>query len=61
MSNYITATIFLVIGLFFKYHSSTLPLGSLSNIGPGYFPNLVSTILIIVGLIILVKQLTWKS
>jgi len=61
MSNYIISFIFFVIGIFFKYHSSNLTMGSLQDMGPGFYPNMISNLLIIIAILIAAKQAIWKS
>jgi len=61
MSNYIISFIFFVIGIFFKYHSSNLTMGSLRDMGPGFYPDMISNLLIIIAILIAAKQAIWKS
>ena len=61
MNNSILSLIFLVIGIFFRYQASLLPQGTVEMMGSGYFPSLVSTLLIVVAGIILIKEIFWKS
>ena len=53
--------IFLAVGGFFKYFSNDYDIGTLSLMGPGYFPNLISSLLLMIGAIVTVKGLFWKS
>jgi len=61
MSDYITALLFLCVGVFFKYHASFLDQGTMSGMGPGYYPDLVATALIVIAVLIALKRLIWKS
>lgn len=61
MKDIIAGLLFIFIGIFFKYHSQSYSLGSVSDMGPGYFPNLISTLLLVVGIILTIKSLIWKS
>jgi putative tricarboxylic transport membrane protein len=61
MKDIVAGLLFIVIGVFFKYHSQTYSLGSVSNMGPGYFPDLISTLLLVVGIVLTIKSLIWKS
>lgn len=52
-----TAAIFIVTGLFFGYRAlSDLTIGSLLRMGPGYFPLMLSAILILLGAIVGVRS-----
>lgn len=48
------STVFL-IGLIFHLISYEYQFGSISNPGPGFFPRIVSALLIILGILILAK------
>lgn len=61
MRNLIISLIFLATGCFFKYLSQQIDVGTMADMGPGYFPDLISTLLIIVSVLIMIKQLIWKS
>lgn len=60
IKDFATGILFLVIGIFFKVHSQSYELGSASAMGPGYYPDFISSILILVGIIIVVKSLVWS-
>jgi hypothetical protein len=49
--------LFIVVGTIFAVSSSNYHLGTLSLIGPGFFPLLVSIILIFVGILLAIKDL----
>ncbi len=55
--NIACGAIFIAFGAFFAYESLQLNLGSATRMGPGYFPLLVATILIILGGIIVLNAL----
>ena len=57
MKDGLAGTLFIVIGSIFFYISTAYKIGTASNIDPGYFPTLVSIILIIIGSIIIIKNL----
>lgn len=61
MKEIITGIIFIIIGASFKIGSLTYMQGSVSNMGPGYYPGLVGVALAIVGLVIIIRELFWKS
>jgi len=60
MKNYLTAGLFVSIGLFFQFTGQSLASVNGDTLGPGFFPDLISNILIIVGIIIALKQYIWK-
>jgi hypothetical protein len=60
MKNYLTAGLFVSIGLFFQITGQSLTSVNGDTLGPGFFPDLISTLLIIVGIIIALKQYIWK-
>ena len=49
---------FMLIGLAGLYFGSDLAFGSSSRMGPGYFPTLLSALIIVVGLVIGVRGVT---
>lgn len=51
------AGVFLALGGWFAYQSLQLPLGSALRMGPGFFPLLLATLLIALGLILAVTAL----
>jgi uncharacterized membrane protein len=55
MKDIFSGVLFIIIGLVFFYKSNFYAMGTHSNIGPGYFPMLISTILILIGLILIIK------
>ena len=59
MKDLLTGLLFLSIGIVFAVASSHLYLGMSAEMGPGYFPLLVSSVLIIIGLALAIKNL-WK-
>jgi hypothetical protein len=59
--NFWSGILILSVGIFFKIYSLSYKMGEISNMGPGYFPNLISTCLVLLGIIILIKHFLWKS
>lgn len=53
--NGICALLFVVLGIFFAIGSLQLDLGTTFRMGPGYFPLVLSGLLILLGLVILVE------
>lgn len=51
----------LSVGVFFKIYSLSYKMGEVNDMGPGYFPNLISTFLVLLGILILIKHFLWKS
>ena len=51
---------FIVIGVLFFINSHQLDFGTITSIGPGFFPKIISTITILLGLIIIIKAIKWK-
>ena len=52
----IAAALFLILGVFGVLKSTDYSLGRLSEIGPGYFPMLISSLLIAVAAAMLLKK-----
>lgn len=50
------AVLFLILGVFGVLKSADYSLGQLSEIGPGYFPMLISSLLIAVAMIMLLRK-----
>jgi hypothetical protein len=61
MSEYIISILFFCFGVFFKYHASFLAQGTIDSMGPGYYPDMIATILIGVALVIALRKILWKS
>lgn len=53
-NNFFSGCIFSILGSCFLFKSSTYEIGVASQMGPGYFPFLVSTFLLILGLVIVI-------
>ena len=51
--NLLTALLFEFFGVFFLYYSLPMGMGTLTFIGPGFAPAIISIILMIVGIIVL--------
>lgn len=54
-TNGLCAAVFIAFGAFFAIQSLGLEIGSAFRMGPGYFPLLLASILILLGLVILVQ------
>jgi len=57
MRDFFSGVLFVFTGSIFLISSKEYNVGTISTIGPGFFPSTVSTILIILGLIICIKGL----
>jgi hypothetical protein len=57
----LSGLLFLMIGGFFKFYSTTYDLGTASNMGAGYYPNLLSILLLAIGACLIIKSMLWKS
>ncbi|WP_420962376.1 tripartite tricarboxylate transporter TctB family protein [Brucella sp. IR073] len=55
------ATIFIALGAFFAMQALGLELGTAFRMGPGYFPLVLSGLLIVLGLVILVQATQYKA
>jgi hypothetical protein len=51
---------FVIVGILFFINSQQLNFGTITNIGPGFFPKIISTITILLGLIIMIRAIKWK-
>ena len=56
MKDILLGALFILIGLVFFYKSTFYRVGMHYKIGPGYFPLLVSGLLILIGLILIIKR-----
>lgn len=61
MKDILSGILFVVIGSIFLYISNTYTVGRAANMGPGYFPTLVSIILITIGIMIIIKRFYGNS
>jgi hypothetical protein len=52
--------LFLITGMLFGSWSVVYEIGSTDAIGPGFFPTVISAVLITMGLVGLIKYLFWK-
>ena len=52
------AAVFVVVGAAGLYFASDLAFGTASRMGPGYFPTLLSAIILLIGLVLGVKALS---
>jgi hypothetical protein len=52
---------FLITGIGFLSLSQKYIVGTAAEMGPGYFPALFSSILIIISLALIIKSVLWKS
>lgn len=53
--------LFMLVGLFFAIQSANLEIGTAFRMGPGYFPLVLSAILIALGAVIFVSALRYAS
>ncbi|BCH25386.1 membrane protein [Mesorhizobium sp. L-8-10] len=60
-TNGLCGALFLVVGLFFLVQSVGLEIGTAFRMGPGYFPLVLSGVLIVLGLVILVQATKVES
>ena len=58
-SNLLAGSFAVGIAMFFLINGSSLKIGSLIRMGPGFFPTLIAWILLILGAIFLVKALLY--
>jgi hypothetical protein len=54
-TNGLCGAIFIAVGLFFGYQSWNLEIGTAFRMGPGYFPLVLSVILVLLGLIVFIQ------
>ena len=57
MKDILLGVLFAVIGLVFFYQSTFYHMGTHHKIGPGYFPLLISGLLILIGLLLILKKI----
>jgi len=60
MKDLLKGILFISIGLLFNLYSLKYELGSTSNMGPSYYPALVSTLLILLGIVLVIKKFIKK-
>ena len=56
----LTGLLFFSLGSLFFLYSMMYDMGTLTNMGPGYFPTVISLILLFLGLIIILKSIIKK-
>jgi hypothetical protein len=56
-TDFLTGVLFLVLGGFVLIYGSRYAMGSSVRMGPGYFPRMVSTGLVLLGLVLVIKAL----
>ena len=54
-TNGLCGALLIVFGLFFAFQSLSMDLGTALRMGPGYFPLVLSGILVLVGIVILIQ------
>ena len=59
--NGVAGALFIAVGLWFGVQSVLLPIGTAFRMGPGYFPLVLSGILVLLGLIIFVQAMRTTS
>ena len=57
--NVASGALLVAIGSFFAYTGRNLDVSSISNMGPGYFPLVLSVLLIVLGIAVIVAS--WRS
>jgi len=57
--NLLSGLIFIIIGITFLISSLSYNFGNSSMPGPGYFPFILSCILILIGIIKILKNISW--
>lgn len=56
IKNLVSGLMFVLFSLIFLMDADTLSFGTLAEIGPGFFPTVISTCLLLVGLVIIFKK-----
>jgi hypothetical protein len=59
--NGLCAALFVTFGVFFMVQSFGLKIGTATRMGPGYFPLVLSGVLIVLGLVILIQAIRFES
>lgn len=59
MKDILTGALFIIIGSIFGVGSTQYTIGSSDNIGPGYYPLLVSVAVIMLGVTVILKRVLW--
>jgi hypothetical protein len=60
MKDLLTGILFVSIGLLFNLYSRIYELGTASNMGPGYYPGLISILLTLLGIFLIIKNFIKK-
>ncbi len=60
LKNFVSGLLFTSIGLAFLFGAMKFPMGSVTSMGPGFFPFVVSTLVVVLGALILVRSLYVK-
>lgn len=60
MDKILLGIFFIIVGFIFLIYSQELVFGNINNMGPGFFPKIISLITILLGLIIVIKTIKWK-
>jgi hypothetical protein len=60
IKNFILGVLFVIIGIIFNVYSFHHNIGTVSEMGPGFFPFLISSVLIITGLVLTITSIKWK-
>jgi uncharacterized membrane protein len=61
MRDIITGVLFIAIGTLFLIGSLNYTIGTVLSIGPGFLPTFTSIGLIVLGVILIVREVMWKS
>ena len=59
--NGLCGALFVAVGIFFAVQSLGLEIGTAFRMGPGYFPLVLASVLVLLGLVILVEALRFES
>jgi hypothetical protein len=57
----VPGVLFFVIGALFNAGSYFYQIGSASSMGPGYFPLILSYLLMVLGVLLIVRSKFWNS
>jgi hypothetical protein len=61
LQDFLAGLLFLVFGVGFGWAATRHPLGSVAEMGPGFFPLLMGLLLALLGVLILFKALTFEA
>ena len=63
MKNLLTGVLFFSLGIFFNFYAREYEMGSAQEMGPGFYPYVISLLLLTTGLILILKEFynKWKD